>query len=214
MADALGHETLYRGAATLKVLALTKFVVCGVGAVGSLLVDMLVRMGAQTITVIDFDRVEAHNVGTQLYGARDVGLKKVTALQSLLYEATGMMVVPLDRRLDATNGDRLLRGADIVIDAFDNSASRELVAAYCKRNAACLHVGLNGGFLQVHWNKGYIVPLDPPEGNACEYPLARTVVALAATLAAEEVVSYLSSGQRRNLEMTLRDLRLTVSVVK
>ena len=65
MHDMLYHETLYRGDAALARLSNTRLTMCGAGAVGSNLVPHLVRQGVRTITVIDFDRVEAHNVGTK-----------------------------------------------------------------------------------------------------------------------------------------------------
>ncbi len=67
------HEMLYRGRDAIEKLAKASITICGAGALGSLLADNLARQGAARLAVIDFDRVEAHNIGTQLYRREDVG---------------------------------------------------------------------------------------------------------------------------------------------
>ena len=59
MRDKFYHEGLYRGDNALEKLGQIRLTVCGAGAVGSNLVNNLVRQGIRKITVIDFDRVEA-----------------------------------------------------------------------------------------------------------------------------------------------------------
>ncbi len=58
------HERLYRGDAFIKQMRQLRLTVCGAGAVGSHLVNNMVRQGVSSLTVIDFDRVEQHNFGT------------------------------------------------------------------------------------------------------------------------------------------------------
>lgn len=71
------HERLYRGSKALPRLAATRLVLCGAGALGSHLADNLARQGLGLWRVIDRERVEEHNVGTQLYGESEVGAWKV-----------------------------------------------------------------------------------------------------------------------------------------
>jgi tRNA A37 threonylcarbamoyladenosine dehydratase len=77
MAGKFHHEQLYRGTDALAKLAATRVTLCGAGALGSHLADNLVRQGLGPLRVIDRDRVEEHNVSTQLYGASEVGAWKV-----------------------------------------------------------------------------------------------------------------------------------------
>lgn len=81
MSELFLHEALYRGADALERLGRPRVTVCGAGAVGSHLVDNLARQGVRHLTVIDSDRVEAHNVGTQTYVQGDAGAFKVEMLQ-------------------------------------------------------------------------------------------------------------------------------------
>ena len=73
MADKFHHEAIYRGADELAKLAGQHLTICGAGALGSHLADNLARQGVRHLRVIDRDRVEEHNVSTQLYGESDVG---------------------------------------------------------------------------------------------------------------------------------------------
>ena len=208
--DRLLHEALYRGADKLARLRDAQVVLCGAGALGSILADNLTRQGFARLRVIDRDRVEAHNAGTQLYGDSDVGVWKVEALRNRLFRACGVEIEAVRKELTAANARALLKGGDVVIDAFDNSASRRLVQeeARAAKLPACLHVGLFEDYCEVVWDENYRVPRDVP-GDVCEYPLARNVVLLAVAIASETLVAFLLEGLRRDWSATLRDLRVS-----
>ena len=73
MSDLYVHELLVsRPLCDQDKLAAARITVCGAGALGSHLADNLARQGAAKLAVVDFDRVEAHNVGTQLYRRDEV----------------------------------------------------------------------------------------------------------------------------------------------
>jgi len=213
MSELFYHETLYRGAGALERLAQPHLTVCGAGAVGSHLVDNLARQGLRRLTVIDSDRVEARNVGTQIYAQSDAGAFKVELLQAEVFRAVGVEIVAVRKRLSAQNVHRLLDGADLVIDGFDNHESRLVVAEHCRTaRISCLHVGLNADYAEVLWNDGYRVPGDSlqPGANACDYPLARNLIQFAVALASEAVLRFLLEGQQRSYSFTLRDLQINV----
>lgn len=211
--DAQHHERDYRGQAVQDAFSQRLYTVCGVGAVGSAMVDMLARMGARYIHVIDRDRVSEGNIGTQLYSWSDIGAAKVNALATLILRATKVRLQLSPVFLDATNVHKLLKATEIVIDAFDNGESRGVVARFCATNALpCLHVGLNGGYAEVHWNEGYRVPAVVEGPGACAYPLSRTLVSIAASLAVEELMRYAAQLPRRNSELTLGDLTISTQV--
>ena len=213
MRDAFHHETLYRGAAALARLGQQRLMVCGAGAVGSNLVHHLVRQGVRQVTVIDFDRVEAHNVGTQTYAESDVGAFKVDVLQAEVFRAVGVEITAMRQRLTERNVGKLLVGASLVIDGFDTQASRALVTDHCRAmGIPCLHVGLSADYAEVIWNEDYRVPSDVTEAGAdvCDYPLARNLIQFSVALASEAVVRFVLEGQRQNYSFTLLDLRVNV----
>lgn len=203
------HEALYRGADALERLAQIRLTVCGAGAVGSNLVDNLVRQGVRRVQVIDFDRVETRNVGTQTYGESDAGAFKVEVLQAEVFRAVGIEIAAVRKRLTADNVGRLLGGAEIVIDGFDNHDSRAAVTKHCREaGLPCLHVGLSADYAEVIWNEHYRVPGDvvEPGADVCEYPLARNLIQFAVALASEAVLRYVLDGTMASYSFTLRDL--------
>jgi molybdopterin-synthase adenylyltransferase len=205
MPGRLHHEQLYRGAADVERLAAARVTVCGAGALGSHLADTLARQGVRRLRVIDRDRVEEHNVSTQLYGESDVGGAKVEVLRSLLFRATGIEIDAVRKDLDDRNARKLLRDADIILDTFDNSASRRLVRDHCRETGtACLHVGLFADYGEVIWNDHYRVPNDA-NGDVCDYPLARNLVMLTVAVAAGTLVRSILDEDHRNWSITLRD---------
>jgi molybdopterin-synthase adenylyltransferase len=209
MTDVYLHERLYRGAEAMAKLGAVKVALCGAGALGSLLADNLVRQGVRQLTVIDDDRVEAHNAGTQLYGQSDVGAFKVDVLRAHCFRTAGVELTPLAKRLDERTAAKFLRGAGLVIDTFDNSASRRLVTEYCQSTGvAGLHLGLNADYGEVRWNEGYRVPADAVLGNACEYPLARNLILLVVAAGSEAVLRLVLEDRRENYSVTLRDLKI------
>ena len=123
----LHHEELYRSTPMLQRLAQTSIVVCGAGALGANLLESLARCGAQSLTVIDCDRVEERNLSTQPYFRSDVGSFKAKILAGSLYRAVGVAVNAQATELTSSNARKLLKGADVVVDMFDNSVSRFLL---------------------------------------------------------------------------------------
>jgi molybdopterin/thiamine biosynthesis adenylyltransferase len=206
MAGKFHHEQLYRGEELLAKLAAVRVTLCGAGAVGSNLADNLARQGVAHLRAIDHDRVEEHNVSTQLYGEAEVGTWKVEALRNRLFRTTGVEIEALRKELTAQNARQLLKDSHLVIDAFDNSASRQLVQDACRAAAIpCLHVGLHADYCEVIWDERYRVPRDVA-GDVCDYPLARNLVLMSVMLASEAVMRFVADGSRASWSATLGDL--------
>jgi molybdopterin/thiamine biosynthesis adenylyltransferase len=134
---------------------------------------------------------------------------KAKILANSLYRATGATVEGKTEELTASNASKLLDGAHLVVDAFDNSASRRAVAEYCSRSGTpCLHAGLATGFAEIIWNEAYRVP-SAANDDVCDYPLARNLVMLAVAVACESIVSFAATGEQRSFTVTLRDLNVS-----
>jgi molybdopterin/thiamine biosynthesis adenylyltransferase len=205
MADRFLHERLYRGPDILARLASKPLTLCGAGALGSLLADNLSRQGFRLGKVIDRDRVEEHNIGTQLYGEAEVGVWKVEALRGRLFRAVGVEIEGVSRELTERNASSLLKGSGLVVDTFDNFAGRKLVQDRCRAEAIpCLHVGLYADYAEVIWDESYRVPRDVAV-DVCEYPLARNLVLLAVAVASDTLVRYVLEGSRNCWSVTLGD---------
>lgn len=204
------HEEKFRGQKLLDKMAKQEFIICGVGAIGSNLVENMVRQGFKKFTVVDFDRVDDHNRHTQVYGRRDIGQLKVAALKAKIFDAMGISIETFSTKLEPGNVKKILKTGSVVVDGFDNSDSRRLVTEYCHANKiTCLHVGLYKDCGEIHWNEGYRVP-DPVKGlDVCEYPLARNVILMTVTVATEILIKYLDKNIKENYFVTMGDLRIS-----
>ncbi|MFN8658028.1 MAG: ThiF family adenylyltransferase [Candidatus Obscuribacterales bacterium] len=208
MSHRFHHEQIFRGQDAMRKIAGASVLICGAGALGSNLAETLARMGVTNMTVIDKDRVEEHNVGTQVYSLDDVGGQKAELLRNLLYREVGVEITARAQELTEKNVSKLLKGATLVVDVFDNTASRRLVTDYCRDNGiACLHAGMNDAYGEVIWNEKYRVPSDAGI-DVCDYPLARNLVTLVVSVAAEVLVRYVLTGQKRNYSVTVGDLSI------
>lgn len=209
--NSLYHEQLYRTREVMARLAEFPLTVCGAGALGANITESLARMGFGRLRLIDRDRVEARNLSTQPYYRADAGAFKARVLANALYRAVGVEVDARTEELTAANAPKLLAGSALVVDAFDNSASRRILKEHVAgakeqagAGAACLHAGLAGDYAEVVWNEIYRVP-SAARDDACDYPLARNLVTLAVAVACESIVEFVATGTRRSHTITLRD---------
>mgnify|MGYP003132319520 CR=1 FL=1 len=69
-----------------------KITIIGVGSSGSFIALTLAKMGFRNITIIDFDKVELHNIPNQFYRMKDIGKYKVDALQDIIKQFTDIDV--------------------------------------------------------------------------------------------------------------------------
>ena len=200
------HEREHRGSEAMRSLAAARVIVCGAGAIGANLCEGLARVGVRQITVIDFDRIEERYLSTQPWGRRELGQRKARMLGNRLHRELGVEPVALCDRLHAENSVEILAGHDLIIDAFDNSASRQAVQSAARELAIpCVHAGMADGYGEVIWDEDYRVPMGEHE-DLCDYPLARALVTLVVGAALEISVQFLTEGVRRQASVTLRDL--------
>src|SRR5262249_30726874 len=138
----------------------------------------------------------------------EVGGWKVEVLRGRLFRAAGVETEVVNKELTECNARTLLKGADIVLDTFDNSASRRLVQDICRGlGVPCLHVGLHADYAEVIWDERYRVPADVG-ADVCDYPLARNLVLLAVAVAAETLLRFLIAGECHDWSVTLRDFAI------
>ena len=200
------HEQLYRSAPVMAKLKNYAITVCGTGALGANLTENLARSGFGKLKVIDRDRIEERNLSTQPYYRSDVGAFKAKILANNLYRAIAVKVEAETKELTADNVGQLLKGSNLVIDAFDNSIARGVVKDYCQSaSLPCLHTGLAGDYAEVIWNDSYRVPSDAND-DICDYPLARNLVMLTVAIATETIITFIANGQSRSHTLTLKDL--------
>jgi adenylyltransferase/sulfurtransferase len=105
--------------------------VCGCGALGSVIANTLVRAGVGRVRLVDRDVLELSNLQRQvLFTEADVaaGLPKAVAARNHLAEINSEVEIEaIVDDVDHTNIGRLLDGVDVLLDGTDNFETRFLL---------------------------------------------------------------------------------------
>src|SRR5262245_16678629 len=114
-----------------KRLLVSRALVVGCGALGSVIANTLARSGVGYLRLVDRDFLELNNLQRQvLYDEEDVaaGLPKaVTAAAKLAKINSQITIEPLVTDVDPTNILELTEGIDVIVDGTDNFETRMLL---------------------------------------------------------------------------------------
>ncbi len=134
--DRYSRQIRYKnlGAAGQEKLLAARVAVVGMGALGSVIANELVRAGCGTVRLIDRDLVEVSNLQRQvLYTEADAAasIPKVTAAAAHLTAANSEVTIePVFDDLNPGNVEALLGDMDLIVDGTDNMETRELINEY------------------------------------------------------------------------------------
>jgi len=151
-------------------LRAARALVIGAGGLGCPAALYLAASGIGRLTLADPDRVDLTNLQRQiLYRADSIGARKVDAAAAALGALNPEVeLVPLAARLDGAELERLVAGADVVLDCSDNFATRHAANRACVRHARPLVSGAAIRF------DGQIAVFDPRRTGApcyaCLFP--------------------------------------------
>ncbi len=178
----------------------------GVGALGSnLLVELVRQYPDFEFSAVDFDIVEERNLRTQAFFRDTLGYPKVHAMRTVLERyARNVKYKGIPKRMTAqTPIDTLTPQADLIIDCFDNVASRRLLTHTTVRPV--LHCGFSPAFTaEIIWDKEYDVPgdVDPAMPDICTLQGAATFIHFVSVLAAMTVTDYFEKKGMNSLLVT------------
>ncbi|KEO82344.1 ThiF family adenylyltransferase [Tumebacillus flagellatus] len=149
------------GEAGQEKLLQSRVAIVGMGALGTVLANHMVRAGVGFVRVIDRDFVEASNLQRQmLYDeshAQEGMPKAIAAYETLRRVNSGVEIEPVVADLTWQNAEELLCDVDLVLDGTDNFQVRFLV------NDVCVKHGIPwvyGGGVSAH---GMTMPILPGE---------------------------------------------------
>ncbi len=141
-----------------------RVLLCGCGALGSVIADSLVRAGVGFLRLVDRDFVELSNLQRQvLYDEQDIAEqlpKAIAAGRKLAKINSSVTLEPLVADIDHTNILALAASVDLIVDGMDNFETRFLI------NDAALETNIPwvyGGCVGSH---GQVLPILPSE-TAC-----------------------------------------------
>jgi molybdopterin-synthase adenylyltransferase len=210
------------GEAGQRRLAASRALICGCGALGSSLANLLVRAGVGKVRLVDRDFVELSNLHRQtLFDEADVaaGLPKaVAAAEKLRVINSTVEIEPVVAHIDPDNVESLCRGVDAILDGTDNFETRYLL------NDAAVHLNLPwvyGGCIGAEGQTLTILPGEtgclrcllpecPPPGSTptCDTAgVLAPIVGVIASIQAQEAIKILSGNRAAiSRQLTVIDL--------
>lgn len=200
----------------------SRVLICGCGALGSVVADTLVRAGVGFVRIVDRDFVDLNNLHRQvLYTEQDAvdQLPKAAAAAERLYKVnSSVQVDPQVKDLNAGNISQLADDVDLIVDGTDNFETRYLINDYAVSRdmpwvfAGC--VGAEGQTMAIVPGKSpclsCIMPEPPPAAvlPTCESAgVLLPIVSLLASMQSIEAIKILSGNQQQlNPNLTVVDL--------
>lgn len=203
------------GEAGQKKLQQSRVTLCGCGALGTVLANVLVRAGVGNVRIVDRDFIETHNLQRQvLFDETDVAqnLPKAEAAVrklSVINSQVNLEAVVTD--IDRTNIEELCKDADVILDGTDNFEIRYLINDLAiKTNKPWVY----GGSIGSHGQTMTILPgqtpclrcvfeaaPNPGEAGTCETagvlgPIVNIIASIQATEAIKILTGHLEAVNR------------------
>lgn len=176
-----------------------KVCILGLGGLGSHLIQLIRNLDIK-IVCIDHDNIESKNTLSQFHSKTNIRKSKVQSISQTMQFLWGTKLETIPHKLTKDNVDSLLKGAYLVVDTFDNGASRRLVQEYTlKNNIPCVHGGLaaNGEFGLVRWNTNFKIDNEPADQKAtCEDGEHLAFIALTSAYLAMSVKEFINNSKQ------------------
>ncbi|MFH1938720.1 MAG: HesA/MoeB/ThiF family protein [bacterium] len=181
----------------------SKVVIIGAGGLGGTVLELLARMGIGELIIADKDIIGDSNLNRQILSTEtnlgqsktEVAVKRIKEINSSI-EIVGHSVF-----INSDNVEKIIEGAEVVVDALDNLPSRFVLQKACRDlKIPLVHgaiAGFNGQLTTIFpQDKGleliYGSNKDLPEhGSEAELGAPTVIPALIASLEAQEVIKIL-----------------------
>jgi adenylyltransferase/sulfurtransferase len=165
MIDRYSRQTLFPeiGEEGQNKLGNSSVVIIGCGALGTIIATSLVRAGVGKVKIIDRDFIEYHNLQRQLiFNEEDIEAqlpKAIAAERHLKKVNSSIEIEGVVADVNYTNIERLVTGADLILDGLDNLETRFLINdVSLKHNIPWIY----GGAVSSHGMTMTIIPHETP----------------------------------------------------
>lgn len=102
--------------------------IAGAGGLGSNCAVALARVGIGKLIIADFDVVTEGNLNRQYYFYRQIGMKKVYALEENIHAINPSIEFrAIDQMLDRENVPAIFNTCDLIVEAFDKADQKEML---------------------------------------------------------------------------------------
>ncbi len=103
--------------------------IAGAGGLGSNCAVALARSGIGHLVIVDHDIVDSSNLNRQYYFIDQVGMKKTEALKKNIERINPETRIDIyDTELTTENIPVILKDCDIIVEAFDKSGMKQMLA--------------------------------------------------------------------------------------
>ena len=133
MIDHYSRQTLFSeiGEEGQERLGNSSVLIIGCGALGTVIATSLVRAGVGRVRIIDRDFIEYHNLQRQvIFDEEDIKAqlpKAIAAERNLKKVNSSVEIEGVVADVNYTNIERLVSGADVILDGLDNLENRFLI---------------------------------------------------------------------------------------
>lgn len=183
-----------------------RIVFCGIGALGSGAVVLCRSLGVE-LRLVDFDRVDSKNLAAQAFVKLSLGKNKAEAMKLQLANFWGVKAEAMGVRVVADNVAAVCAGADLVVDGFDNRASRDVLSTHARATGTPLvHAAMagDGRFGMIRWDERFVADAEDHAGQAtCEGGEHLPFIGLLAAALARAVQGFVVAGERRDAMVSL-----------
>ncbi len=116
-------------------LADAKVAVAGLGGVGGICAELMVRAGVGSIAVADFDKFDKTNFNRQINSsAKTIGMNKSIAFASFAKSINPKIKISkMTEKIGESNASSFVSGCSIAVDCLDNIHSRVCLFRACKK---------------------------------------------------------------------------------
>lgn len=107
-----------------KIIQNTRILVAGVGGMGGVCAELLIRMGYINLTIADFDHFDITNINRQIYcNEKMVGKNKAEVLKKQFKLMNpNVKIKILKEGITDSNRSELMKNHDIIVNGIDNPA--------------------------------------------------------------------------------------------
>jgi len=188
--------------------------VVGLGSLGSKTVIALLKLGIKQLQIVDFDIVEAKNIGSQiLYDESQVGLNKtLAAKQTISQKFPEVKIIEFQSKFELNSDLGLFKFSELLLDCTDNLQTRldiDMVAFTAKK--PWIYAGIKGNAGQVMFFDYKNLNLNNPQFKtvfgsfisgveAVNNPETTTQIA---QIQAELAIEYLAYGQIKSSNLVI-----------
>jgi len=126
----------------------SKVLIVGAGGLGSPVLQYLAAAGIGRLALVDFDKVELHNLNRQvIHSEKQLHVSKTKSAADYIEQHNSTIdFQPIQLKLEADNATEVLAPYDIIVDCCDNFKTRYLLNETCIRLNKPLVYGSIYGF--------------------------------------------------------------------